>query len=89
MSKKKQETVDWGVEMSPLIGKYRGRRHPLKHENRYQLVAMVILSAQSTDDGINAVAPALFAAFPTLGELAKARPEVVYRYFPSVRGCIK
>jgi len=72
-----------------LFDQYRGRKHPLDYQDRYQLIAMVILSAQSTDDRINELAPKLFAAFPTLGDLADAKPEDVYQYFPSVRGCIK
>jgi len=86
-SKMNKET--WRREVGRLVAKYGGRRHPLRYENRYQLVALVILSSQSVDDRINELAPALFAAFPTLEEIGRAQPEEVYKYFPSVRGCIK
>jgi endonuclease-3 len=89
MAKSRRRKVDWAKALRPLFKKYKRRKHPLGYENRYQLIAMVILSAQSTDDRINELAPALFAAYPTLGDLAEARPEEVFRHFTSVRGCIK
>ncbi|HTX20201.1 MAG TPA: endonuclease III [Bacteroidota bacterium] len=87
--KPKIDLETWGREMERLVRKYGGRHHPLQYRDRYQLVAMVILSSQSTDERINELAPQLFEAFPTIGDLAHAQPEEVYRYFPSVRGCIK
>ncbi len=40
-----------------------------------QLLVSVILSAQSTDKGVNKVTPGLFAAFPDAAAYAAARPE--------------
>jgi endonuclease-3 len=40
-----------------------------------QLLVSVILSAQSTDKGVNKVTPGLFAAFPDAAAYARARPE--------------
>ena len=40
-----------------------------------QLLVSVILSAQSTDVGVNKATPALFAAFPGAAAYARARPE--------------
>lgn len=37
----------------------------LHHENPFQLLVAVILSAQSTDANINKITPALFARYPT------------------------
>lgn len=37
----------------------------LKHQNPFQLMIAVILSAQATDVSVNKATPALFAAFPT------------------------
>jgi endonuclease III len=56
------------------------RQHPdanteLKYENPYQLLVATILSAQSTDAGVNRVTPALFRRYPTAAELAKATAE--------------
>ena len=64
--------VDWEAALKPLIEKYRGRKHPLNYGNTYQLLVMVVLSARDSDKHINQLAPALFARFPTIAELAKA-----------------
>ena len=55
------------------------------HKNTYQLVVMVILSAQDSDKHINQVAVDLFKAFPTMEALAKADAESLYRYIGKVR----
>jgi endonuclease-3 len=47
----------------------------LDFENPFQLLTAVILSAQSTDVGVNKVTPALFAKYPTAADLAAADPE--------------
>ncbi|HEX6476352.1 MAG TPA: endonuclease III [Acidimicrobiales bacterium] len=44
----------------------------LHHDNAFQLVVATILSAQTTDEGVNAVTPALFHAYPGPEELAGA-----------------
>ncbi|WP_194892966.1 endonuclease III [Catenulispora pinisilvae] len=47
----------------------------LDAENPFQLLVAVILSAQSTDVGVNKVTPALFRKYPTPADLAEADPE--------------
>jgi endonuclease-3 len=47
----------------------------LEHENAFQLVVATILSAQTTDERVNEVTPALFRAYPGPAELAGAEPE--------------
>jgi len=47
----------------------------LKHENAYQLLVATILSAQSTDETVNKVTPAVFERYPTPEDLANANPE--------------
>ena len=47
----------------------------LNYENPYQLLVATILSAQSTDAGVNRVTPALFKRYPDAVHLAKATPE--------------
>jgi len=42
----------------------------LRHDNPFQLLIATILSAQSTDDTVNRVAPVLFKRFPTADALA-------------------
>lgn len=46
----------------------------LRHENAFQLLVATILSAQSTDETVNKVTPALFAHYPTPAALAAADP---------------
>ncbi len=56
----------------------------LSHEDPYQLIVAVILSAQCTDERVNLVSPALFDAFPTIHEMAKAAPEDVFPFIASI-----
>ena len=46
--------VNWSVAIRPLLRKYKGKKHPLEYGNLYQLVVMVVISAQSTDNVVNA-----------------------------------
>jgi endonuclease-3 len=74
---------DWNKALKPLFQKYRGRKHPLEYKNPYQLLVMVVLSARDSDRNINALAPALFKKFPSMQDLAGARPA---RLYPFIRG---
>ncbi|MBQ5388432.1 MAG: endonuclease III [Paludibacteraceae bacterium] len=56
----------------------------LNFENEYQLLVAVMLSAQCTDKRVNMVTPALFAAYPTIGDLAQSNTEKVLSYIRSV-----
>jgi endonuclease III len=49
-----------------------------------ELLVSVILSAQSTDVGVNRVTPALFAAFPDAAAYAAARPEELWPHIRSL-----
>jgi endonuclease-3 len=49
-----------------------------------ELLVSVILSAQSTDVGVNKVTPALFAAFPDAAAYAAAQPEDLWPYIRSL-----
>lgn len=49
----------------------------LDHRNPFELLVATILSAQCTDERVNLVTPALFARYPTPGELAGADPSEV------------
>jgi endonuclease-3 len=55
----------------------------LVHENAWQLLVATILSAQSTDRGVNKVTPVLFAKYPTPAALAKAKPADVEKIIHS------
>lgn len=58
------------------------RRYPemgtaLDYEDAWQLLVVTVLSAQTTDENVNRVAPRLFARYPTPSDLAEANPEDV------------
>jgi len=60
------------------------RRYPtigtaLDYESPFQLLVVTVLSAQTTDDNVNKVAPVLFERYPTVSDLAEANPEDVER----------
>jgi endonuclease-3 len=57
-------------------------RIELDFVDEWQLLVAVILSAQSTDAGVNRVTPGLFAAFPGVTAFAAAEPEALW---PQVR----
>jgi endonuclease-3 len=78
-------TTNWQKELQPLIKKYKGKRHPLEYRNTYELVVMVILSAQDSDRHINKIAPEFFSAFPDMKALAKAEPEALHAFISKVR----
>lgn len=77
---KTSRRIDWNKSLASLFHKYGKRKHPLEHENLYQLVVVVILSSRSTDVLINKISPALFEAFPSMQNLAAAQPEDLFPY---------
>lgn len=56
----------------------------LDHENVFQLIVAVALSAQTTDVSVNKVTPQLFAAYPTPQTLAQADVEEVAEYIRKI-----
>jgi endonuclease III len=78
--------MDWNSRLQPLFKKYEKRKHPLEYKNIYQLVVMVVLSAQTTDVLVNKLAPVLFKAYPSFKYLASVKPEDLYSLIKSVRG---
>jgi len=79
------QTSNWENDLKPILKKYKGRKHPLEYQNTYQLLVMVVLSAQDSDANINTISPALFAKFPTLKSLAKTDSETFMPYVSKVR----
>ena len=55
----------------------------LPYEKDYELLFAVRLAAQCTDERVNQVTPALYAAYPTLEDLAKAEPQDIEPYIHS------
>jgi endonuclease III len=77
--------INWPDAIQPLLKKYKGKQHPLEYKNVYQLVVMVVLSAQDSDKNINKLAPALFEAFPDMRALSKASEETLFPFISKVR----
>ncbi|HEY8689641.1 MAG TPA: endonuclease III [Chitinophagaceae bacterium] len=77
--------TDWAEAIKPLIKKYKDKKHPLEYKNIYQLLVMVVLSAQDSDKHINSLVPELFKIFPDMESLSKATPEMLFKYVGKVR----
>jgi endonuclease III len=63
--------------LDKLEAQHPGADTELHHSNAFELLVATILSAQSTDRGVNLVTPALFKRYPTAGKLARATPAVL------------
>jgi endonuclease-3 len=60
-----------------LEAQHPGADTELRHRNAFELLVATILSAQSTDQRVNMVTPALFERYPDARALAAATPEEV------------
>jgi endonuclease III len=76
---------NWHQELNPLLEKYKGRKHPLDYKSLYQLVVMVVLSAQDSDANINKIAPSLFKIYPNIESLSVSNTEALIPYISKVR----
>jgi len=79
------KATNWPEALKPLLKKYKNKKHPLEYNSIYQLVVMVVLSAQDSDKHINSLAPALFKAFPNMKALAKADEDALIPFVGKVR----
>ena len=77
--------INWPEAIKPLLKKYKDKKHPLEYQNVYQLLVMVILSAQDSDRHINQIAPKLFEAFPNMEALSNATEDSLSHYVVGVR----
>ena len=77
--------VDWPKAIQPLLKKYKTTKHPLEYKNIYQLLVMVVLSAQDSDRNINNIAPKFFEAYPDMKALSKATEETLFPFISKVR----
>lgn len=77
--------TNWPEAIKPLLKKYKGKQHPLEYKNTYQLMVMVVLSAQDSDRNINSLAPKLFEAYPNMQALTKATEETLFPFISKVR----
>ena len=72
---KKSERVK--IILDVLNKQYPKTPVPLDHENPFQLLVAVLMSAQTTDLKVNEVTPALFAKAPNAKEMAELPVEVI------------
>ena len=78
----RSETID--KILNRLEETYPDAECALDHQNVFQLIVAVALSAQTTDKSVNLVTPALFAAYPDARTLANANPEEVSEYIKRI-----
>ena len=76
---------EWVEKLTPILTQYKGRKHPLDYHNLYQLLVMVVLSAQDSDANINKIAPALFEVYPNMESLAASNVEALIPHISKVR----
>lgn len=77
--------TNWQEAIQPLLKKYKKTKHPLEYKNIYQLVVMVVLSAQDSDKNINVIAPKLFESYPDMKALSRATEETLFPFISKVR----
>ncbi len=78
-------TVNWQEEIQPLLEKYKGKKHPLEYRSTYELLVMVVLSAQDSDAHINKIAPEFFKVFPDMKALSTAKDSDLFPLIGKVR----
>lgn len=78
--------INWSEVTGPLLKKYKNKKHPLNYETIYQLMVLVVLSAQTNDKLINDISPKLFDAFPDMNSLCRADAEMLYPLISKVIG---
>jgi endonuclease III len=77
--------INWTEHLEPLFQVFGKKKHPLDYKNRYQLVVMVMLSAQDSDKHINEIAKDFFMNYSSMNQLAKASVEDIQHHISSVR----
>ncbi len=75
---------NWKENLQPLIDKYKDKKHPLAYDNLYELLIMVILSAQDSDAKINKVKINFFEKYPNIKSLSKASSSEINNYISTV-----
>ena len=76
--------VVWKTIGPVLLKKYRRDKTFLDYRNPWELLVAVILSAQTTDELVNKITPALFKKYPTPEKLAKAQLGEIQTYVQKV-----
>jgi len=63
--------------LNRLLRRYPTISTALDYQSPWQLLVVTVMSAQTTDENVNKVAPTLFERYPTPADLADAKPEDV------------
>lgn len=79
------DSNEWAEKLAPILTQYKGRKHPLDYHNLYQLIVMVVLSAQDSDANINKIAPTLFEVYPNMESLSVSNVEALIPHISKVR----
>ncbi|NBK97792.1 MAG: endonuclease III, partial [Erysipelotrichia bacterium] len=56
----------------------------LHHRNAYELIVAVVLSAQTTDEAVNKITPALFERYPSVYDLANGEVKEIATYLKTI-----
>lgn len=75
---------NWSKVLEPLILRYKGKPHPLHYKNSYQLIVMVILAAQDSDENVNQLTIPFFEKFPNWASLISINAEDLYSLLGSI-----
>ncbi len=70
--------IEWFTQHMPVA------ETELNYTTPYELLVAVILSAQCTDKRVNIVTPALFAAYPTVEDMAAADATEIFEHIKSI-----
>jgi len=73
-----------GALYDDLLEHYPDAHCELDYANAHELLIATILSAQSTDAGVNKATPALFKRFPTPEDYANVSPAEIEQYISSI-----
>lgn len=77
--------IDWKEKLTPILQKYKYKKHPLRYQNLYQFVIMIVLSAQDSDDNINKIAANFFNVFPNMESLSESKINQIIPYINQVK----
>ena len=75
---------NWSILLEPLLFSYKGKGHPLHYKNSYQLIVMVIIAAQDSDENINRLTIPFFEKYPDWFSLMSINASDLYPLLDSI-----
>ena len=76
--------MDTNVILDEMKRMFPDAKCALHHRNAYELIVAVVLSAQTTDEAVNKITPALFQRYPTVYDLAEADVNEIASYIKTI-----